>query len=110
MNYSILYSRRAESTVDFSPSLEKGSPDDQARRLFGYLRQDTGHVFKDEDITDCPEALNALREYQYRKIFGGTSHAEFLELDATDPKHIDWAIRVHEIETEVHKSKTAPRR
>lgn len=106
MDNSTLFSRRdTDRKVDFSPDLEKGSPNDQARRLSGYLRKDESHIFTEENITDCPQALDALREYSYRKIFTGTSHADFVRLDQECPEHIDWTIRVHEIESANHQAK-----
>ena len=101
-DYSILFSRRAtDRKVDFRPDMAPGSPDDQARRLSRYLDPNSTHVFTDDDITDCPQALDALREYQYRKIHTNTSHADFVALDESDPQHIDWAIHIHEISTEM---------
>lgn len=100
LNSHIFSRRDTDRKVDFSPSLESLSPSDQARRLSNYLSTDRPHVFTDENITDCPDALDAMREYQYRKIFGGTSHTEYLALDESDPQHIDWMIRVHEIASE----------
>ena len=100
MKHSILYSRRAtDQKVDFRPDMTEGSPDDQARRLSSYMTRDEPHVFSDDDITDCSDALEALREFSYRKLFTGTSHAEFLQLDEDCPEHIDWMLRIHEIET-----------
>lgn len=105
MNNSILFSRRATAgKVDFRPNREPGSPSEQARRLESYLAANEPHIFSDDDLTDCPDALNALREYQYRKIFTGTSHDDFQQLDVRDPEHIDWAIRVHEIESANHQA------
>ena len=99
---SNLFSRRdTDRKVDFSPNMERLSPSDQSRRLSAYLATDRPHIINaNENITDCPDALDALREYQYRKIFTGTSHAEFLALDEECPQHIDWQIRIHEIASE----------
>ena len=106
MNNSNIFSRRpTDRKVDFSPSMDELSPSDQARRLSAYLAADRPHVITDKNITDCPDALDALREYSYRKIFTGTSHTEFLALDETDPEHIDWAIRIHEIESSNFQAK-----
>lgn len=107
MNNSTLFSRRqSDQKVDFAPSTELGSPSDQARRLSAYLAQDKPHIINaDENITDCPDALDALREYSYRKLFTGTSHAEFLALDETDPEHIDWQLRIHEVVSETFNNK-----
>ena len=102
MDYSDLFCRRAtDHKVDFRPDMAPGSPDDQARRLSRYLDPLSAHVFTEDNITDCPDALDALREYQYRKIHTGTSHDDFLALDKSDPEHVDWAIRIHEISTEM---------
>lgn len=98
---SNIFSRRPNAPVDFKPDTAPSSPSAQARRLSALLASDQPHLIDtDEAITDCPDALDAMREYQYRKIFTGTSHEEFLALDETDPQHIDWAIRVHEISSE----------
>jgi hypothetical protein len=51
-----------------------------------------------DDITDCPDALNYLREYTYRKVFTGTTHDDFVTLDAESPEVIDWLVAVHEVE------------
>lgn len=104
---SNLFSRRAtDQKVDFAPSMEPLSPSDQARRLSVYLASDKPHIIDaDHDITDCPEALDGLREYSYRKLFGGTSHDDFLALDKSDPQHIDWMLRIHEIVTETFSNK-----
>ncbi len=106
MDHSIIFSRRdTDRKVDFRPDMEPGSPDEQARRLSHYLGNGP-RVFTEDNITDCPEALDALREYQYRKIFGGTTHEDFLALDKTDPEHIDWMVRIHEIASASFKAKT----
>jgi hypothetical protein len=52
------------------------------------------------DITDCSDALNYLREYTYRKIFTGTSHDDFVRLDEETPEAIDWLIAVHSVESD----------
>ena len=91
-----LFSRRTDATVDFRPDEDRGSPSKQLRRLLTYL---TTNIAEADDITDCPDALNYLREYTYRKIFTGTSHKEFVELDSKDPAAIDWLIAVHETES-----------
>lgn len=104
---SNLFSRRdTDQKVDFSPSTEELSPSAQARRLSTYLAADKPHIIDaDVNITDCPDALDALREYSYRKLFGGTSHDDFIELDKTDPQHIDWQLRIHEIVTEAFQNR-----
>jgi len=106
MKLSALFSRRdTDAKVDFRPDMDEKSPDGQARRLSVYLGADgRGVVLSAGDIDDCTDALAALREYSYRKIFTGTTHDEFLALDESDPQHIDWAIRIHEIESERFKS------
>lgn len=107
MNNSILFSRRPTSQkVDFAPSTEALSPSEQSRRLSVYLASDKPHVIDaNQDITDCPQALDALREYSYRKLFTGTSHADFVELDERDPQHVDWMLKIHEIVTETFNSR-----
>lgn len=92
-----LFSRRATGTkVDFRPDSDPGSPFAQLRRLAAHLSATDA---KADDITDCPDALNFLREYTYRKIFTGTSHEDFQRTDSTDPEAVDWLIAVHEAET-----------
>jgi len=99
MQNSQLFSRRnAEEKVDFRLNTEPESPSSQLRRLRRYLDQDT--PIDAQDIMGCDDALAELREFSYRKIFTGTSHAEFLELDASDPQHIDWQIAIHELESQ----------
>lgn len=95
MNYRQIFSRRpAAEKVDFRPDTDARSPFAQVCRLEVYLdHRDIGA----DDITDCPDALNAFREYTYRKIFTNTTHAEFVTLDRTEPKVIDWLIAVHEV-------------
>lgn len=107
MNNSILFSRRqSDQKVDFAPSTVAGSPSDQARRLSVYLAADKPHVIDaNENITDCPEALDALREYSYRKLFTGTSHDDFVALNESAPQHIDWMLRIHEIVSETFSNK-----
>ena len=104
---SHLFSRRdTDQKVDFAPDMTRLSPSDQSRRLSEYLASDKPHIIDaDSNITDCPDALNALREYSYRKLFTGTSHAEFVELDDRDPYHIDWQLRIHEIVSETFSNK-----
>lgn len=97
MNLRTLLSRRnvePDEKTDFRPDDPGGmSPFAQLRRLAAYRAKDISTA---ENIADCPEALDALREYTYRKIFTGTSHDEFLALPAD---HVDWAIAVHETES-----------
>ena len=102
MNHSALFSRRPDAAVDFRPDLAEGSPSAQMRRLKAYLEQETPGG---ADIEDCPDALDYLREYTYRKIFTGTTHAEYLELDKTDPKAIDFLIAVHEAESSAFQTR-----
>ncbi len=94
---SALFSRRshARNRVDFRPNTDAKSPFAQLRRLEVYLSQGLPPA---DDITDCPDALDALREYTYRKVFTGTSHAEYVELDKSNPEAIDWLLAVHETE------------
>lgn len=89
-----LFSRRVGAGADFRPDDPGGmSPFAQLRRLSAYLRSDTAGA---DEITDCPEALDALREYTYRKIHGGTSHEDYLALPDA---HVDWTIAIHEVES-----------
>ena len=100
-----LFSRRSTSRkVDFRPDPEPSSPFSQLRRLSVHLSQTDAGA---DDITDCPAALNYLREYTYRKIFTGTTHDDFVRLDRDEPEVIDWLIAVHEAETQhFRQSKT----
>lgn len=107
MRHSQLFSRRTEATVDFRPDPVTSSPFAQLRRLSSYLATDTAQP---DDITDCPQALNALREFVYRKTFTGCTHEQFLETDANHPDAIDWLLAVAEIDTAAYKSKTTPPR
>lgn len=104
MQLHMLFSRRNDPRrVDFRPdSLEPTAPASQLRRLRRYL--DNDHALDGDDLTGCDDAIKALREYSYRKIFTGTSHAEFLDIDKHDPAHIDWQIAAHEHETERFRS------
>jgi len=95
MRNSQLFSRRNGAAVDFRPDVDPASPFAQLRRLSTHMDS----AAQANDITDCPEALYYLREYTYRKIFTGTSHEDFLNIDSTDPKAIDWLIAVHEAES-----------
>jgi hypothetical protein len=98
MNHAQLLSRRpVADKVDFRIDLDPESPYAQLRRLEVYL--DERNVGPD-DLSDCPEALNYWREYQYRKLFTGTTHEEFIALDESDPKAIDWLCAIHEIVAE----------
>lgn len=95
-----LFSRRnATRKVDFRPDdLAVNSPAAQLRRLRRYLSDD--HDFDGEDLKECDDAINALREYSYRKIFTAISHAEYLDIEKNDPGHIDWMVAAHEMETD----------
>ena len=102
---SQLFSRRnTDRKVDFRPSPDAESPRAQMRRLKVYLDQDP-NMAPGDDIDDCPDALDYLREYMYRKIFTGTTHAEYLQLDADDPEAIDWLISVHEAESSAFQTR-----
>ena len=104
MNNSQLFSRRSKAAVDFRPDDPAGdSPFAQLRRLKAHLNQPIAPA---ENITDCDLALDALREYTYRKIFGGTTHEEFINLDTHYPEVIDWMIAVHELERDVFSSRS----
>lgn len=107
MNNSQLISRRnTERKVDFRPDPDPSSPFAQLRRLSTFMKQE---VPGPDDIEGCDAALDALREYTYRKIFTGTTHDEFLHVDATDPAHIDWAIATHLVESDHFQSRKQSR-
>ena len=98
-----LFSRRnASRKVDFRPD-DRGpeSPFLQLRRLRSYMSDDN---MTGDDLEGCDDAIKALREYTYRKIFTGTSHAEFLDIEKNDPMHIDWSIAAHETEADRFRS------
>lgn len=105
MRNSQLFSRRVGAAVDFRPDVDPSSPFAQLRRLSAHLNAADA---KPEDIEDCPQALNYLREYTYRKIFTGTSHEDFLRVDSTDPGAVDWLIAVHETESAHFLSRRKP--
>ena len=96
MNNAQLFSRRTDAAVDFRPSLDPKSPFAQLRRLSAHLQAD---VPPKDELADCPDALNYLREYTYRKVFTGTTHEEFVALDESDPAAVDWLIAVHQVES-----------
>jgi len=102
MEMSQLFSRRTDAAVDFRPDVRPESASAQLRRLSQHLRTDVPPA---DDIIDCPEALAALREYTYRKIFTQTSHEDFVRLDSTSPEVIDWLIAVHEVASDAHRQR-----
>ena len=101
MNNSQLFSRRTEAAVDFRPSADPKSPFAQLRRLETHLQ---ATIPPKDDLADCPDALNYLREYTYRKVFTGTTHEQFVALDQSDPAAIDWLLAVHQIESSNFRS------
>ena len=102
MKNSQLFSRRTNAAVDFRPDDPAGSsPFAQLRRLSAWLKKDVPPA---DDISDCDEALNYLREYSYRKLFPGTSHPDFVQLDKDSPSAIDWLLAVHETESERYRA------
>jgi|ERR1035437_80321 hypothetical protein len=106
MNHDQLSSRRPDAPVDFRPDVDAESPYCQLRRLSSYLLSDSAGP---DDITDCGPALDYWREYTYRKVFSGTSHEEFLELDATDPAAIDWLLAIHGTASQNHQQRKQSR-
>lgn len=103
MNNLQLFSRRENAPVDFRPDPDPQSPSSQLRRLEVYLSKE---VPPSDDIADCPDALDALREFAYRKTFTGCTHEQFLETDKNHPEAIDWLLAVAFIETTAYKNKT----
>ena len=95
-NFQLFSRRNVIRKVDFRPNPDPSSPWSQLRRLSSHLTQSDANA---DDIVDCTDALNYLREYTYRKIFTGTSHSDFVNLDQEQPEVIDWLIAVHEAET-----------
>ena len=100
-NRAQLFSRRVDAAVNFAPDMDPESPFAQMRRLSARLQQSS---FGPDAITDCTEALSYLRELTYRKIFTGTSHEEFVQLDKESPEVIDWLICVHDADSEAFRN------
>lgn len=100
MNQTQLLSRRnvdEEEKVDARPDDPAGdSPFAQLRRLFRAL---SANVAEADDFIDMDEALDAFREFWYRKLFGAT-HEEFVTLNETNPRRIDWLLYVSEVDRE----------
>lgn len=101
MHLHQLFSRRnvpPHDKTDFRPDDPKGlSPWAQLRRLSAIRASNNAPA---EDIVGCDDAMDAWREYSYRKIFTGTSHEEYIALPAN---HVDWAIAIHETESDYFK-------
>ena len=92
MNLIQLWSRRkTERKIDFRPDADPESPYAQLRRLQRALELE---VPPKGDLEDVPDALDALREFTYRKVFSGSTHDDFVALDTTDPQRIDWLLAV----------------
>ena len=58
-----------------------------------------------DNLKGMDSALDAWREFTYRKVFSGTTHEEFVALDSTDPERIDWLLAVASVDNEVWQSK-----
>lgn len=99
--YQILSRRQADDKVDFAPDLTPASPHKQLLKLAALLAHTELGA---DDIIDCDEAIQYMREFSYRKIFSGTTHEQFLETDRSDPKAIDWLIAVSCVDTEHYKN------
>ena len=82
--------------------MDPKSPFAQLRRLSFYLTQENT---KSDDLDDCPDALEAWREYTYRKIFTGTTHEQFIETDKHNPDAIDWLIAVASVDSSVYAAR-----
>ena len=95
-NFQLFSRRKSTTKVDFRPDADPKSPFAQLRRLATHL---ASNDIKADEIDDCSDALEYLREYTYRKVFTGTSHNDFEALNKEAPHVIDWLIAVHEIET-----------
>jgi len=103
MDHLTLFSSRpVERKTDFRPDPTGDAPFAQLRRLSHYL--DTNISPKD-DIADCTDAISYLRELTYRKIFTGTTHEQYLELDEKEPEAIDWLIAVHSVDAQHHQNR-----
>ena len=97
-----LTSRRSTSAkVDFRPAADAASPFAELRRLSRALSDESPGP---DDLDDLSDALDAYREYLYRKIFTGTSHDDFMRLDKSDPKRIDWLLAVASVDAEHFRS------
>src|ERR1035437_2335191 len=97
-SFQLLSRRNSEAKTDFRPADPQGdSPFAQLRRLLPALVQDAVSA---GDYTDFDQALDAYREYLYRKVFSGTTHEQFVELDASDPRRIDWLLAVASVDAD----------
>jgi hypothetical protein len=99
---SILSRRNDERKVDFrvNPDAAETSPGVQLRRLSALLESRT----LTPDDLECDDAIEAWREYLYRKIFTGTTHEQFVTLDRESPESIDWQIAVAGADTAAYKN------
>ena len=100
MDSTQILTRRPGATVDFSASAKPGTPSAQLRHLAGLLQ---ASAIGPDEIQGCDEALAWYREFLYRKIFTGTSHDEFVNLNKTAPEAIDWLIAVHGVDAENYR-------
>jgi hypothetical protein len=101
-NYQLFSRRDTPRKTDFRPADPAGmSPFAQLRRLQHVLTQD---VIPAEDYTDMPDAIEAYREYIYRKVFTGTSHEQFKATEKDNPEIIDWLIAVASVDQEVFRA------
>ena len=98
-SYQILSRRRSKGKVDFRPDDPDGKSPYAQLRHFARLLEGVDPLPL-EDPADLDDALDAYREFLYRKIFGGTTHDDFLALDSEDPQRIDWLLAVAAKDTE----------
>lgn len=100
-SFQLTSRRQTSAKVDFRPDADEESPFAELRRFSRVLSIDSAPP---EDIIGVSSALDAYREYLYRKIFTGTSHDDFMRLDAEDPGRIDWLIAVAGVDAEHFRS------
>ncbi len=93
-----LTSRRSTlAKVDFRPATDAESPFAELRRFSRVLAEESAGP---DDLADIAHALDAYREYLYRKIFTGTTHDDFVRLDESDPQRIDWLLAVASVDAD----------
>lgn len=93
---------KADRKTDFRPDDPSGeSPFAQLRRLSHVLTQVSAPA---DDFEGMDEAIDAWREYLYRKVFSGTTHDDFVALDEEDPQRIDWLLAVAAADAEVFRN------
>lgn len=94
-SFQLLSRRHSTAKVDFHPDNPRGkSPWAQLCRLSDALK---ATIAPSDDYEEMDDALDAYREYLFRKIFTSTTHQEFLD---TPAETVDWLIAVAAIDSE----------